>query len=1233
MANPWDVVSETPMSQGSPQSAHPVSNQVENPWAVVEQTPVVSPPKPTFESIYQDKDLIERAKRFYGVDDAKTAIDTFISDRTWKDANTVSMVRELYDASSADQQRKEDLAVLQRKWEALPAFWEEGGRGISGLAANVWRGLIDPASVVGGLVGKGMAMGITRLGAKPLARTLAATGAGVATDTAISAGANLVQQEAQKEVGNRVETDLGQAAMAGLVGGAVSAGGAAIGSKLADIKVNPFKSQPDTYGDHLATLPAHERQLIEGSRAAVNVGSDPGFYFITDTRSGGLVTKEFRSLEEAEQYIASLPQEDQQFYRAHEGINPTLTMRDKMSRALSTLINAGFDATKSIKNVTEAGQQYVKGTSLEFLDAHMFVKNSLSESSIVETALYKSPFEGQFRFDPARGFRAIEGSKSLESILDPVRERGGDKLVADFGRWFLYRRLIGIESGVGGRKHFRVTGMPHGAFLDVFNLEKQYGELFNAVADDLRKYNENFVALMQDLGMIDDVGAQRILATNPFYLPIRRLEKDKIGLAGETISEHSKTTIRKYLEGVGEEHVSKFGDPIRAYRQNVEATIRAAIQNERLRRIAKTLEAMPIEHRLKFGDTFGENGPLFSFIKESSALTYFDNGIKKRLAIHDDQLLASLDFFASGGGTRLSNIQLINTAQMMTSLFQYAITRDPQFVLGTSLPTDTLTAALYSRNWRNLPVLNTIRGAYLQATENKLIKEAMANGALAGNVIGNENATLIRKFFHKHGIATDNIWGLSPEQDKKLASRIVMGLTKGYESVNKAIPLNRFAEGVEASPRLAAYEQALRQGATPAQAGYQAMSDNIDFRLRGTNQYLNIFASMLPFMNAAKNVLYRQGQMFADPKQMLGPQGAKLAALTGMISGLYFLNANNPKYQELPDAERQLFFHFFLPGDVHIKVRKADDLAIWGNAIETFLRETGIKGRTWDEAALKSLGMVAERTLTPFRGENVDGVIGVDSLVNFVPFPAQAVTEAALNTAGGRKIVPDYMERDFADMPEQKFREGQTSPLVIEFSKKFGLAPMKVQHVLRSTLGPLASYGFDIERLLNPDMEGRIHPDMLPIVRKFLASDRPRSYTSWAEEFDKIRKETEGASRRPIGLEKFGRIDDLVEAAKKIGSDPELRNRFAYADYILDIADRISQLRGTMRQIESSKDLAPQTKERLVHKLQSEINMMTEVSVKVYYATRAKAKAQSAKEQTRRALEKASNNAQPEQPR
>ena len=53
--------------------------------------------------------------------------------------------------AGADQKAR--LAYLTREWADLPNFYDEGGRGLSGLAANIGVALLDPLNVIGGVVG------------------------------------------------------------------------------------------------------------------------------------------------------------------------------------------------------------------------------------------------------------------------------------------------------------------------------------------------------------------------------------------------------------------------------------------------------------------------------------------------------------------------------------------------------------------------------------------------------------------------------------------------------------------------------------------------------------------------------------------------------------------------------------------------------------------------------------------------------------------------------------------------------------------------------------------------------------------------------------------------------------------------------------------------------------------------------------------------------------------------
>ena len=116
--------------------------------------------KYTFDNIYQNKQLASVAKDYYKNRDGesyddKEAVDKFIRDRTWNQANTYAMGKEfLYvTGDNITEDQKARLSYLTRYWDELPNFYEEGGRGISGFFANLGVGILDPINLLGAGVG------------------------------------------------------------------------------------------------------------------------------------------------------------------------------------------------------------------------------------------------------------------------------------------------------------------------------------------------------------------------------------------------------------------------------------------------------------------------------------------------------------------------------------------------------------------------------------------------------------------------------------------------------------------------------------------------------------------------------------------------------------------------------------------------------------------------------------------------------------------------------------------------------------------------------------------------------------------------------------------------------------------------------------------------------------------------------------------------------------------------
>ena len=78
------------------------------------------------------------------------AIDYFFNDRTAKNVNTLHIGKEVADAtmSNSDAQNAR-LARIQKTFDSLPHFYQDGGRGSAGFWNNVKHVLLDPANVLG----------------------------------------------------------------------------------------------------------------------------------------------------------------------------------------------------------------------------------------------------------------------------------------------------------------------------------------------------------------------------------------------------------------------------------------------------------------------------------------------------------------------------------------------------------------------------------------------------------------------------------------------------------------------------------------------------------------------------------------------------------------------------------------------------------------------------------------------------------------------------------------------------------------------------------------------------------------------------------------------------------------------------------------------------------------------------------------------------------------------------
>ena len=208
--------------------------------------------------LVNDNDLVDVASDFYfyrdGVkfDTPEEVIKYWMSDRTWKQTNTVSMSKELMFVTDDDANLKQlgNLKYLTEKWDQQPMFFRGA---FETLYSNVSRALVDPLNLVGGLfygqfakaAGKKafqkiLSDQIKKQGAKKLsvgeasiqaskaankAKLMGALEGGLKVagiDAAFMGGADIVLQNTEKQLGMRDAIDPYRVGTAAIVGGTFS---------------------------------------------------------------------------------------------------------------------------------------------------------------------------------------------------------------------------------------------------------------------------------------------------------------------------------------------------------------------------------------------------------------------------------------------------------------------------------------------------------------------------------------------------------------------------------------------------------------------------------------------------------------------------------------------------------------------------------------------------------------------------------------------------------------------------------------------------------------------------------------------------------------------------------------------------------------------------------------------------------------------------------------------------
>lgn len=366
----------------------------------------------------------------------------------------------------------------------------------------------------------------------------------------------------------------------------------------------------------------------------------------------------------------------------------------------------------------------------------------------------------------------------------------------------------------------------------------------------------------------------------------------------------------------------------------------------------------------------------------------------------------------------------------------------------------------------------------------------------------------------RDGRVRDYIRQLTPAARKTFLESIIDTPAKAariYADIGRA---------TENANRIAIADSVRKRGGTDAEAAYQAL-DIMDFGLRGDSGLLNFFLDTVPFLNARIQGLYRLGRGLKEDPKRVATHGA---IIMGASLALLAKNWDDDRYWELPEWERDIYYHFWLGGQ-HIRIPKPF--------------EVGQIFATIPERMFEFMGKTGDGKLL---GKRMLSMVGDTFAMNPLPQVLKPVAERAmnLNTFTGGRIVS---RGDEFKSPEQQFGPN-TSETMREVAKampdsapEWMRSPKTLEHFARGYFGSLGMYALTATDALtraagNYPERPKVAPGDWWVMKRFAPSSDTRE-TKYVGQFYDLHNEISGLVRQMHELQKSGD----VEGARKITTD------------------------------------------------------------------------------------------------
>jgi hypothetical protein len=272
----------------------------------------------------------------------------------------------------------------------------------------------------------------------------------------------------------------------------------------------------------------------------------------------------------------------------------------------------------------------------------------------------------------------------------------------------------------------------------------------------------------------------------------------------------------------------------------------------------------------------------------------------------------------------------------------------------------------------------------------------------------------------------------------------------------------------------------------------------------------------VPFFNARLQGLYKLKRAGAIPgwasKSKVLAKGGVIAAIS---LALLALNWDDERYEDLPDWDKDLYWHFFV-GDEHLRVPKPFEVGVmYGTIPERMARYFGDKDD--EKRAMKQL------------------LWNIRESLNLVQMPqiAKPVAELWANKDTFTGMDIEGMA-DEGKLKSARYNE-HTSLTMRKLGEAFGdeldLSPKQMEHLWRGYLGTLGMYALGATDLAvhwatDAPTKPDYRPDQLPVIKSFYRGSEPARTTRYKTEMYEMLRELEQINRTIRSYAKQGRIED-----------------------------------------------------------------------------------------------------------